>query len=141
MTTFHRFRVAAVALIAFNLIGTLITWAAHLSKPGTGAGHAILQGTEFTGPLAFIALWVACAFMLWANDRVATVGTWLLTVFALGFSVGETSELMKSNVGVSSAKWSTIIVLDVIGLALALTVVALGVLTIIHTRRVAATAR
>ena len=60
MTT-GRFRAAAAALITFNLAGTVLTWTAHLSKPGTSNAHAILNGTEFTGPLFFIAVWIAAA--------------------------------------------------------------------------------
>ncbi len=138
--TISHFRTAAVALIAFNLTGTLITWAAHLSKPGTSDAHAILQGTEFTGPLAFVACWIVCAVMLWMTGSAARVAAWLMTLFALAFSVGEVSELVKSNVGVSSAKWNVIIALDAFGLVLALTTVALGALTVARRRRLPATA-
>lgn len=55
----RNFRVAAAVLILFNLIGTVITWTAHLVKPGTANTAAVLSGTEFTGPLVFLALWVS----------------------------------------------------------------------------------
>lgn len=137
--TFQRFRVAVIALVIFNLAGTLVTWVAHLSKPGTSTSHAWLAGTEFTGPLLFIAIWVASTALLWAGDRAATAGTWLMTLFAALFSVGEISELLKSNVGVSSGKWDAISALAVVGLAIGLLAATLGVVTIVRARRVAAT--
>lgn len=54
--TINRFRIAAYILIGFNILGTLLTWTAHLQKPGTGAASAVADGTQFTGPLIFVAV-------------------------------------------------------------------------------------
>jgi hypothetical protein len=55
--TSSRFQLAAITLIAFNIVGTVMIWTMHLSKPGTSNAYAILNGTEFTGPIFFIVAW------------------------------------------------------------------------------------
>lgn len=136
----HRFRLAAAAWIAFNIVGTVVTWTAHLSKPGTATTHAILQGTEFTGPLVLIALWIAAVALTYRTGRAAVVGVWLTTLFALVYAVGDVTELTKSNIGVSAGKWHAILALDALGLAVALCAVVFGIAAIAQTRQVAAAA-
>ena len=132
-----RFHVAAAALITFNVVGTVLTWTTHLSKPGTSNAHAVLNGTEFTGPLFFIAIWIAATLMTVAAGRTAMIGTWVMTLFAAGYAFGDITELAKHNVGVTATKWHVIIALDVVGLAFALTAVVVGIMTIASSREAA----
>jgi hypothetical protein len=60
----NRLRTATAALILFNVVGTIVTWTTHLTKPGMSNAHAILSGTEFTAPLIFIALWIGLVAMI-----------------------------------------------------------------------------
>jgi hypothetical protein len=88
------FRVTAGVLIGFNILGTIVTWAARLTKPGTRAASAIGGGTQFTGPLFLLAVALIALLMAGAARRwVAVTGTVLVTLFAAGFTVGEVSEL------------------------------------------------
>jgi hypothetical protein len=130
-----RFRTAAGVLIAFNLICTVVTWTAHLAKPGTATAHAILNGTEFTAPFVLIVPWIACFAAMFVAGRVARVGRSLMTVFATVYSIGDVTELAKNNIGVSTANWHTIITLDAIGLTLGVLTATLGVLSIAQARR------
>jgi len=125
MTSRH-FQVAAIVLIVFNVVGTALSWTAHLSKPGTSNLHAVVNGTEFTGPIVFIAAWIVLVAMTWGRGRIATIGTVLMTVFAVLFSAGEISELFKSNIGVSTGKWDVILAATVAGLVIGATTVGLG---------------
>ena len=122
------FRVTAGVLIGFNILGTIVTWAAHLTKPGTSAASAIGGGTQFTGPLfllvvALVALLMAGAARHW----IAVTGTVLVTLFAAGFTVGEVSELFQHNVGMSAAKWDVVLAGAVIGAILGVSSAVLGV--------------
>jgi hypothetical protein len=133
--TLTRFRDATIALIGFNLVGTVAAWTFHLTKPGTSAAHAVLAGTEFTAPLLFVAIWVVFAVLLSNASRAATVSLWLMTLFAVGFAFGDVTELFKDNIGVSAAKWHLILAADVLSLMFGLTVAALGVATIVNRTR------
>jgi hypothetical protein len=133
--TLKNFRLAASALIVFNIIGTVVTWTAHLVKPGTSNAHAILNGTEFTGPLLFITLWIVFVLMTLIRGRAATVGAILMTLFALGYAIGETSQLFTGNVGLSSAKWHFVEAASVVGLAIAATTVILGIGQLVTSRK------
>lgn len=75
-----RFRIAVVILILFNVVGTVVSWAAHLSKPGTSAANAIVGGTEFTGPIIFIALWIGFVVMMSMTGRIVTIGLWVMPI-------------------------------------------------------------
>jgi hypothetical protein len=132
-----KFRVTAGVLIGFNILGTIVTWAAHLTKPGTSAASAIGGGTQFTGPLfllvvALIALLMAGSARRW----IAVTGTVLVTLFAAGFTVGEVSELFQHNVGISAAKWDVVLAGAVVGAILGISSVVLGV-RVLLTRRAA----
>ena len=132
----NRFRIAASILILFNAVGTVVSWAAHLSKPGTSDAHAIVAGTEFTGPIIIIALWIGCVAMMLMTGRIATIGLWLMTVFAAVFDFGAITELFKKNIGVTTSKWHFIIGADVVSLAVGLAVAVLGIAVIARSRRV-----
>jgi hypothetical protein len=133
-----RLQIAAIALIGFNLVGTILTWIAHLTKPGTGDANVIGGGTLFTGPLFLLAL-VIVALLLTRSSRpaVATVGVVLLTLFALGFTVGEVSELFQHNVGISGAKWDVVLAASVVGVVLGAATAAMGVRTLVANRKTA----
>ena len=126
----NRFRIAVAVLILFNAVGTVVSWAAHLSKPGTSAANAIVGGTEFTGPIIFIALWVGFVAMMAMTGRIATIALWLMTLFAAVFAFGAITELFKKNIGVTTGKWHFIIGADVVSLAIALAVAVLGIAAI-----------
>jgi hypothetical protein len=126
----NRFRVATAILILFNVLGAVVTWTVHLSKPGTSAGDAILGGTEFTAPLILIVLWIGFLVMMSKTGRVASVGLWLMTAFAAVFAFGDVTELFKKNIGVSASKWHSILALTGISLALGLAVAVLGIIAI-----------
>jgi hypothetical protein len=130
-----RFRMATVALIVFNIVGSIVTWTAGLSKPGTSMAHAIAGGTEVTGPLVFIALWIGFAVMMRGTGRAAVVSIWLMTAFGVLFAFGDLTELFKKNIGVSAAKWHFILAADVVSLIMGLAVAVFGVMTIRESRR------
>lgn len=54
--TLSRYRAVAIAFVGFNVVGTVLTWIAHLQKPGTSLRNAIGSGTEITGPVVLIAV-------------------------------------------------------------------------------------
>jgi hypothetical protein len=129
------FRVTAGVLIGFNILGTIVTWAAHLTKPGTSAASAIGGGTQFTGPLFLLAVALVALLMAGAARRwVAVTGTVLVTLFAAGFTVGEVSELFQHNVGISAAKWDVVLAGAVIGAILGVSSAVLGVRVLLARR-------
>ena len=130
-----RFQTAAITLIAFNVVGTLLTWATHLQKPGTSTLHALDQGTEFTGPVVFVALWCLTVAMSYRPRRVGSAGIILTTVFALLFTIGESTELAKSNVGITAAKWDVVMAAAILGVILGVGTVAAGVRAVVARRR------
>jgi hypothetical protein len=129
------FRVTAGVLIGFNILGTIVTWAAHLTKPGTSAASAIGGGTQFTGPLFLLAVALIALLMAGAARRwIAVTGTVLVTLFAAGFTVGEVSELFQHNVGISAAKWDVVLAGAVIGAILGVSSAVLGVRVLLARR-------
>jgi hypothetical protein len=122
-----KFRITAGVLIGFNILGTIVTWAAHLTKPGTSAAAAIGGGTQFTGPLFLLAVAIVALLMAGAARRwVAVTGTVLVTLFSAGFTVGELSELFQHNVGISPARWDVVLAGAVIGAILGVSSAVLG---------------
>jgi hypothetical protein len=134
--TLSRFRLVAIALIGFNIIGTVLTWIAHLQKPGTSLANAIGDGTQFTGPIVLIVIGCA-AFGLTFNSRrlAAPIGIALLGLWGLGFAVGEASELFEHNVGVTTDKWNVILAGAVIGLVVGLACAASSLYALRQSRR------
>ena len=137
--TLSRFRVFAIALVAFNIVGTVLTWIAHLQKPGTSLAHAFGDGTEFTGPIFLIVLSCIAFAMTYVSRRfVWVVGVAWLGLWGLGFAFGETTELFKHNVGVSSGKWDAVLALSVIGLVVGIVCAVGSALTLRESRRASA---
>jgi hypothetical protein len=129
------FRVTAGVLIGFNILGTIVTWAAHLTKPGTSAAAAIGGGTQFTGPLFLLAVALIALLMAGAARRwVAVTGTVLVTLFSAGFTVGEVSELFQRNVGISAARWDVVLAGAVVGAILGVSSAVLGVRVLLARR-------
>jgi hypothetical protein len=140
--TMNRFRIAAMALIGYNLLGTIITWAAHLQKPDIGAANAIAGGTQFTGPLFLVVLGIgALALTLFTRRRGARVGVVLLGLYGLGFAFGEISELSQHNVGISAGRWDVVLAGSVIGAIIGLTTAGLAVMELVSERRANQSAR
>jgi hypothetical protein len=132
----NRFRIAAVTLIGFNILGTILTWIARLQQPGIGAANAVAAGTQFTGPLIFVVLGaIAVALTFSARRVLARVGVVLLAIYGAGFAVGEISELFQHNVGISPARWDVVLAGSVIGAVIGLACAALAVLALIAQRR------
>jgi hypothetical protein len=135
--TINRFRVAAGTLIGYNILGTVLTWAVSLQKPGVGAANAITGGTQFTGPLVLVALGaVAFALTFSARRRLAGLGVFLLVLFGAGFAAGEVSELFQRNVGISAGRWDVVLAGSVIGAAIGIACALLGTVTLVAQRRV-----
>jgi hypothetical protein len=134
--TLPRFRIVAILFVGFNLVGTVLTWIAHLQKPGTSLTNAIGSGTEFTGPIVLIAIGCLSLGLTFASRRFAVVvGIALLGLWGLGFAVGESSELFKHNVGVSPDRWNVILAGSIIGLVLGLSCAVSSLLTLRRSRR------
>ena len=130
-----KFRIMAGVLIGFNILGTVVTWAAHLTKPGTSAAAAIGGGTQFTGPLFLLAVALIALLMAGAARRwVAVTGTVLVTLFSAGFTVGEVSELFQRNVGISAARWDVVLAGAVVGAILGVSSAVLGVRVLLARR-------
>jgi len=131
----NKFRFTAAVLIGFNILGTIVTWAVHLTKPGTGAASAIGGGTQFTGPLFLVAVALIALLMAGSARRwVAVTGTVLVTLFSAGFTVGEISELFQHNVAMSAAKWDIVLAGAVIGAVLGICSAVLGVRALLARR-------
>jgi len=133
--TLKRFRVAASVLIIFNVIGTVVTWTEHLVKPGTSHAHAIFAGTEFTGPLLFIGLWIVFVLLTLAQGKPRIIGVALMAVFAAVFTSGEISELFKRNVGISTGKWHFVLGACVVGIPIALATLICGIGYLVTSRK------
>jgi hypothetical protein len=130
-----KFRVTAGVLIAFNILGTILTWVFHLTKPGTSAASAIGSGTQFTGPLGLVAVALIALLLAGSARRwIAVTGTVLVTLFGVGFTVGEISELFQHNVGMSAAKWDIVLAGAVIGAILGICSAVLGVRALLARR-------
>ena len=67
--TMNQFRLAAVALIAFNALGSVATWVAGLQNPKVGVAYALGGGTQFTGPL--VLLFLACGALALTYTQAA----------------------------------------------------------------------
>jgi hypothetical protein len=135
--TANRFRTAAWALIGFNILGTILTWAAHLQKPRIGAANAIASGTLITGPLLFVVLAIIAMVLTYSSRRrLAGIGISLLALYGAGFAIGEISELFQHNVGISAGRWDVVIAASVIGAIIGITVAVLAVQTLIRMRGV-----
>jgi hypothetical protein len=134
--TINRFRIAAATLIGFNILGTILTWVAHLQKPGIGTANAIAAGTQFTGPLILAALGaIALALTFSAHRILVRIGVVLLAIYGAGFAIGEISELFQHNVGISPARWDVVLAGSVIGAVIGLTCATLAVLALAAQRR------
>jgi hypothetical protein len=134
--TINRFRIAPATLIVFNILGTILTWVAHLQKPAIGAANAIAAGTQFTGPLIFAAVGaIAFALTFSARRITARVGIVLLAIYGAGFAVGEISELFQHNVGISAARWDLVLAGSAIGAVIGLACATLAVRALVAQRR------
>jgi hypothetical protein len=134
MTT-NRFRAAAWALLGFNILGTILTWTAHLQKPGTAAVHAIASGTAFTGPLLLVAVGIIAMVLTFSARRwPAVVGISLLALYGAGFASGEVTELFQHNVGISADRWDVVTTGSVIGAIIGITEAVLAAQALVRMR-------
>lgn len=134
--TDNRFRATSWALIGFQIAGTILTWIAHLQKPGTGAANAIAAGTLFTGPLLLAALAIVALVLTFSARRwLAGVGVTLLALYGAGFAFGEITELFQHNVGISAGRWDLVLAGSVVGAVLGIAEAVLAVRTLVRMRR------
>ena len=134
--TINRFRAAAGVLIAFNILGTILTWTAHLQKPGISAANAIGAGTQFTGPLALVALGIIALVLTYSTRRwLARTGIVLLALYGAGFAIGEISELFQHNIGISAGRWDVVIAASIIGAIIGITEAFLAVRALLTSRQ------
>ena len=134
--TANRFRITSWAFIGFNILGTILTWAAHLQKPGTGAANAIAAGTLFTGPLLLVALAIVALVLTFSARRwLVGIGISLLALYGVGFTVGSIALLFEHNIGISTGRWDVVIIGVVIGAIIGITEAVLSVQTLIRMRR------
>ena len=134
--TANRFRAVAWVLIGFNILGTILTWAAHLQKPGTGAATAIAGGTQVTGPLLLVAVAIVAVAVTYSARRwLARTGIVLLALFGAGFAFGEITELFQHNIGISAGRWDVVIAASVIGAIIGITEAFLAVKTLLTSRQ------
>jgi hypothetical protein len=134
--TLNRFRTAGYVLIGFNILGTILTWIAHLQRPNIGAANAIAGGTQFTGPLVLVALALVALVLTFSARRwLARTGLILLALYGAGFAIGEISELFQHNVGISAGRWDVVLAGSVIGAIIGITDVVLAVQALLKTRR------
>ena len=134
--TVNRFRTAAYVLIGFNILGTILTWFAHLQRPGVGAANAIAGGTQFTGPLIFVVVAIAALALTFSARRwLARTGMILLAIYGAVFAIGEISELLQHNVGISAGRWDVVLAGSVIGAIIGIADAVIAVRALIKTRR------
>lgn len=134
--TIHPFRIAAMTIIGFNLLGTFLTWGFHLQQARIGAAHAIAQGTQFTGPLVLVAIAIVALGLTYTGRKpLGFVGVFLIGLWGAGFSIGELSEFFQKRVGISSGKWDVILVGSAIGIAIGLTTAVLAIQLLVSRRR------
>lgn len=134
--TANRFRAVSWALIGFNILGTILTWAVHLQKPGTGVANAIAAGTAFTSPLLLVVLAIIALVLTFSARRwLAGIGISLLALYGAGFAIGEISELFQRNVGISAGRWDVVIAGSVIGAVIGITEAVLGASALVRMRR------
>lgn len=132
----NRFRTAAYVLIGFNILGTILTWAAHLEKPKTGAANAIAAGTPVASPLILVALGIVALVLTYSARRwLARIGISLLGLYGAGFAIGEISQLFQHNFGISASRWDVVIIGSVIGAMIGITAAVLAVQTLVRMRR------
>jgi hypothetical protein len=134
--TLNHFRTAAYLLIGFNILGTILTWTAHLQRPTIGAANAIGAGTQFTGPLVLVALAIVALVLTFSARRwLARTGLILLAFYGAGFTIGEISELFQHNVGISAGRWDVVLVGSVIGAIIGITDAILAVRAVLKSRQ------
>jgi len=135
--TINRFRAAACVLIGFNILGTILTWTAHLQKSNIGAANAIGGGTQFTGPLFLVALGIVALALTFSPRRwLARTGIFLLTIYGAGFAFGEITELFQHNVGISADRWDIVLAGSVTGAIIGISEAVLAVRAMVRSRRV-----
>jgi hypothetical protein len=136
MTTINSSRAGAYALLAFNIVGTILTWTAHLQKPGTGVANAIAGGTAFTSPLILIAVGIVALGLTYSSRRrLALTGAILLALYGAGFAFGEITELFQHNVGISTDRWDIVLAGSVVGAVIGIAEAYLVVRTLVRDRR------
>lgn len=115
----NQFRLAAVALIAFNALGSVATWVAGLQNQKLGVANAVGQGTQFTGPLALLFLACCALALTYTRSRILQrIGIVLVGIWGAGFAFGDLTQLFQRNDGISSGRWDVVLAGAVVGIVL-----------------------
>ena len=132
----NQFRLAAVALIAFNVLGSVATWLAGLQNPKVGVAYAIGGGTQFTGPLVLLFL-ACCALALTytRRRRVQRIGIVLVGIWGASFALGDVTQLFQHNDGISQVRWDVVLAGAVIGIVLGAATATCAVRLLLAQRR------
>jgi len=134
--TMNQFRLAAVTLIAFNVLGSLATWVAGLQNQKLGVANAIGEGTQFTGPLAFLFLACCALALTYTRGRITQrIGIVLIGIWGASFALGDLTQLFQHNDGISSGRWDVVLAGAVIGIVLGVTTATCAVRLLLAQRQ------
>jgi hypothetical protein len=134
--TMNRFRLAAVILVAFNILGSVATWVAGLQNQKLGVADAIGGGTQFTGPLVLLFLALCALGLTYTQGRITQrIGVVLLGIWGAGFALGDLTQLFQHNDGISAGRWDVVLAGAVIGIVLGLATAACAVRLLVAQRR------
>jgi hypothetical protein len=134
--TMNQFRLAAVVLIAFNIVGSVLTWVAGLQNPKLGVANAIGQGTQFTGPLFFMLVACGALALTYTRNRITQrIGIIVVGLFGASFALGDLTQLFQHNVGISAGRWDVVLAGAAIGMLLGVAVVTCAVRVLVAQRR------
>ena len=134
--TMNQFRLAAVALIGFNVLGSVATWLAGLQNPKLGVANSLGGGTQFTGPLVLLVLaFCALALTYTQGRRLQRIGVVLVGIWGAGFAFGDLTQLFQKNDGISQARWDVVLAGSVVGIVLGVATATCAVRLLLAQRR------
>jgi hypothetical protein len=134
--TMKQFRLAAVALIAFNILGSVATWLAGLQNSKVGVAYALGGGTQFTGPLVLLFL-ACCALALTYTHgrRLQRIGVVVVGIWGASFALGDLTQLFQKNDGISQGRWDVVLAGAVVGIVLGVATAGCAVRLLLAQRR------
>jgi hypothetical protein len=134
--TMNQFRLAAVALIAFNILGSVATWVAGLQNPKVGVANALGGGTQFTGPLVLLFLACCALALTYTHGRITQrIGIVIIGLWGASFALGDLTQLFQHNDGISSGRWDVVLAGAVVGMVLGIITVTCAVRLLVAQRR------
>jgi hypothetical protein len=134
--TMNQFRLAALALIAFNVLGSVATWVAGLQNPKVGVAYALGGGTQFTGPLVLLFLACGALALTYTQGRITQrIGIVLIGLWGASFALGDLTQLFQHNDGISSGRWDVVLAGAVVGMVLGVITATCAVRLLLAQRR------